>query len=538
MHVCAVVAVHVCSQSQLAVLISRRSSCAGAYNAVRGSKRDEVINYALFVARTDTMRFRVGSYGGLPSIVHIDCTGEGWFDGLDGGKVCKHCLDLRRARGSSNPSKSLATWYQSTTRCVERRQKEVLTALDIQDARRFMANSDKRLSPAGLELKQEAVALVEYASYTAKLARHMPEQTFKLIGKDSAPGLDAFLVDVAEVWQANPAFRSSLAVSIVKSAVAKSKYGPNAAMDEKILNFVRFIRTHDKKAAEVLSANLSGPDDRWMRRLDARDREPCILDSGKDGALTEKRMDEAIQRRSDNGGKSLAFSLAIDATKTPVLLEVAAGYRAVVGGEYPQHLIDIEGMSKQDVRKILDGASESGNIPLASEVKVAIMSFQGTPKGVPPFEVVAARPQSNNESNDFIKTMEQAASSAAVRNGRARFANFGVDGVSCESEHVNTAICKFLSLESNHTGSTDPNHNAKSWRYQIIAGGGIVGCTLGKYTIDVYYLRIATVAMELWRPNDFAADLPVVKLTSSHVIQKLANCPNLIGSTSQGDKGK
>jgi len=117
-----------------------------------------------------------------------------------------------------------------------------------------------------------------------------------------------------------------------------------------------------------------------------------------EGAGGDGHALSGVQRRSDNGGKSLAFSLAIDATKTPVLLEVAAGYRAVVGGEYPQHLIDIEGMSKQDVRKILDGASESGNIPLASEVKVAIMSFQGTPKGVPPFEVVAARPQSNNES--------------------------------------------------------------------------------------------------------------------------------------------
>jgi len=39
------------------------------------------------------------------------------------------------------------------------------------------------------------------------------------------------LKDVADVWKANPECRSSLAVSIIKSAVAKSKYGSNAAMD-------------------------------------------------------------------------------------------------------------------------------------------------------------------------------------------------------------------------------------------------------------------------------------------------------------------
>ena len=59
------------------------------------------------------------------------------------------------------------------------------------------------------------------------------------------------------------------------------------------------------------------------------------------------------------------------------------------------------------------------------------MSFQRSPKGVSPTEIVAARPQSNNESNQFIKDMESSASSAVQLSGSQvnSFVNFSVDGV-------------------------------------------------------------------------------------------------------------
>ena len=82
-------------------------------------------------------------------------------------------------------------------------------------------------------------------------------------------------------------------------------------------------------------------------------------------------------------------------------------------------------------------------------------------------------------------------------------------------------ICTFLSCLANNTGTTDTNHNAKSWRYQIIAGGGTVGATIGRYMVYAYLLRTAGVAMDEWQPNDFAADLPVFKLSSFETIKKL-----------------
>ena len=56
------------------------------------------------------------------------------------------------------------------------------------------------------------------------------------------------------------------------------------------------------------------------------------------------------------------------------------------------------------MNNILDGKDDDiCKIALASEIKVVLLTFQSSPPGVPISELVAARPQSNNESNDFIK---------------------------------------------------------------------------------------------------------------------------------------
>ena len=109
------------------------------------------------------------------------------------------------------------------------------------------------------------------------------------------------------------------------------------------------------------------------------------------------------------------------------------------------------------------------------------MTFQNTPYGVCPMEVVAARPQSNTESNTFIKEMELAVTKAIQSSGSGvmAFTSYTVDGVSCESKHVWHSVCEYLSKKSNHTGSIDNNHNIKSWRGQIIMGTGTQGCTIG-----------------------------------------------------------
>ena len=47
---------------------------------------------------------------------------------------------------------------------------------------------------------------------------------------------------------------------------------------------------------------------------------------------------------------------------------------AIIGSEHPGELIDIKGMTKEEVREILDGKLDKyGNLTAATEVKVSTM---------------------------------------------------------------------------------------------------------------------------------------------------------------------
>ena len=162
------------------------------------------------------------------------------------------------------------------------------------------------------------------------------------------------------------------------------------------------------------------------------------------------------------------------------------------------------------------------------------MSFQDSPAGIPTIEVVVARPQINDESNDFVGSMERVTGVAASESG-ARFVNFAVDGVSCESNHVRLTICLFLEGSFNHLGATDVNHNAKSARYQIIAAGGTESVSLGSHMLDTYLLRMGNVSAMTWRPNDFASDNLLLDLVSFRTINKIAGVE--YGSVPVEDQG-
>lgn len=91
------------------------------------------------------------------------------------------------------------------------------------------------------------------------------------------------------------------------------------------------------------------------------------------------------------------------------VLELSTAYKAIVRGASPSHIIDVHNISKTEIKDILNGTSKSFQVKEATEVKVAIMLFQWLPPGMSPSVVVAARPQTTNESSDFVQAMEVAA---------------------------------------------------------------------------------------------------------------------------------
>ena len=102
----------------------------------------------------------------------------------------------------------------------------------------------------------------------------------------------------------------------MEAAVAKatSPKGSNAKTDIIVLDFIRLIVTYDKKISQVVSANIGGPGDRWVRKMNVRKQKDCIIDSGEENKKVAQRIKAAIKQRKMQGGKG-TFSLAIDATK-------------------------------------------------------------------------------------------------------------------------------------------------------------------------------------------------------------------------------
>eukprot|EP00957_Ditylum_brightwellii_P099741 7597983-Ditylum_brightwellii.AAC.1 len=119
-----------------------------------------------------------------------------------------------------------------------------------------------------------------------------------------------------------------------------------------------------------------------------------------------------------------------------------------------------------------------------------------------------------------------AVSVAHLHNGR--LVTFAVNVVSAESQHVWMSICCFLLCKINHTGITDPNHNAKSWRTHLIGEGQQVDCTIGKFMVDSGLFCLSDVSSSLWRPGDFSSDLLILKFFSFDTIKKVLSLPDSI----------
>ncbi len=84
-------------------------------------------------------------------------------------------------------------------------------------------------------------------------------------------------------------------------------------------------------------------------------------------------------------------SVVNDATKLIENLEVHTGERMIMDGEYPDHLINMDGLSCKEIKSILDGNSDNHmSSRKVTEVKVAVLSPQNTPPGHDPSIKIAA----------------------------------------------------------------------------------------------------------------------------------------------------
>ena len=69
---------------------------------------------------------------------------------------------------------------------------------------------------------------------------------------------------------------------------------------------------------------------------------------------------------------------------------------------------------------------------MATEVKVVVVSFQNTPKGILPYLTLAGQSQTTNEQNPFALMVVEACEMAAFKYGNAVLLNESTDYVACK----------------------------------------------------------------------------------------------------------
>ena len=68
----------------------------------------------------------------------------------------------------------------------------------------------------------------------------------------------------------------------------------------------------------------------------------------------------------------------------------------IVGGASPNDFIPVDGLLKVQIFERLKYFNKCKHGPMATEVKVVVVSFQNTPKGMPPFFTLSGHPQTTN----------------------------------------------------------------------------------------------------------------------------------------------
>lgn len=194
----------------------------------------------------------------------------------------------------------------------------------------------------------------------------------------------------------------------------------------------------------------------------------------------------------------------------------------MAGGASPNHWLVVKANDAAGVTAFLNKCKDYKNMELTQEVKVVVISIQGTPAGFAPHLIATALLQTINKSNSFKSDVMSYLHQAAMEAGNATGLNDSTDGVSCEvQDNLNTQK-RYLAGEINHLSLPNPNHNAKNGRQQMLTGGGKILSIIGKFVLDPWLLKACGgIAQDLVRVIDFATDALVLKLASSIVVKPL-----------------
>ena len=333
------------------------------------------------------------------------------------------------------------------------------------------------------------------------------------------------------MYKTNKDLRESLLIGMVQAMIAKLNGHPNPEYSALVMNFFICMDAKSRKAHDFAAANLFGTTLRTLQRRNAKRRGSNIIQCNV--RYVRERVGATLDKLFCENGNDQSFSLAFDGTKTPQKLQLSMDYKAIVGGIYPNHVLDITDKTTEEVKALM---ADNSDIVRAKEVKACVLTLHGAPPRMSPMSTVAFRPQPLNHSSDYNQVMTDTCSqlckerNVTSEKGKAHLVSVAADGVGCDTDFIRNTLIEFLRGNTEHVGLVDPLHNAKNCRYLAIVGGSCV-VWMGMHVIDPGLFIVAGVKKELWRVKDWASDQVVTALASPNTVTRLAG---LRGSEDMG----
>jgi hypothetical protein len=462
-----------------------------------------VINrtYCVIATRSE---YKWGSMGKNHTLYSTDCTGKGKSLQNLNGLLCDSCSIQRRKSWSCSIFKMLKKNYNKFVAAKDALSLPMLTESTAAALQNVITTNDSFLSDLGKSLKSICTAHLRF--YTSSVKLNLPIS--RNLSEGTKAGPKQFMEQFATLYEENESVRKSLIPLLMEAMVAE--FNGRSLYRPKLLNFYVAVQASCPKTSQLVRANLPAPGLRHLQRVVAKGRGICLIQC--ESADIAKHFEGILKTLEGYGAKNPCISVAIDGTAVVPILECSAALGAMVGGVYPTHFIKIPDNATQTEFKSLLFDTK---VDLAKEVKVAVISFQNVPKGVPAFQILCGQPQGKNENSNFNERVMESLAERCT-SGRAVLLNAATDGVSCDSSFVKTTIIKFLKGLVDYLAITDPNHNGKNFRYQAIGGSSVA--TIGAHVIDADLLRVAGVALRQFRIEDFASDLLVLELASVETV--------------------
>ena len=170
----------------------------------------------------------------------------------------------------------------------------------------------------------------------------------------------------------------------------------------------------------------------------------------------ELRLTKHLTQLPVYGSTPMLISLSFDGTKVPENLALSIGSNAIVGGVFPNHQIDINGKTDNEVMELL---SDQSNLERAKELKFAVVTIQDPGVGESPYFVLGGQPQGINAVTSFNTRVTDVCLKVCQQLEGVSFISASADGVGCDAKIIRKELILLLNGKLNHMGLVETDHN-------------------------------------------------------------------------------